>query len=118
MNKAKKEEIRKLREALETMSETEYAEFTKKRLIESLAREVHFEMFPEEYDEISDSGSDASDRRNGKNPMSKEYTERVNIRRKKIGVPPLGPNGLPTCMTSWNIALVEAEKRFTNREEI
>ena len=117
MNKAKKEEARKLREASETMSETEFQEFMQKRQIESFAHQVHSEMFPEEYDFMMDSSWDASDRRKGKNPMITEHTERVNIRRKKLGVPPLGPNGLPTCRTSWEVALAEAERRYLNQQD-
>jgi hypothetical protein len=42
--------------------------------------------------------------------MSAEYTEGVNARREKLGVLPLGPNGLPACRTSSNVAYAEAEK--------
>lgn len=112
MNKAKKEEARKLREAYETMSEAELQEFTRKRRIQALAEQIHAEMFPEEYDFMMDSNADVRDRRRGKNPMSAEYTEQVNARREKLGVPPLGPNGLPACRTSWEVARAEAEKRI------
>jgi hypothetical protein len=111
MNKAKKEEARKLRQAHETMSAEELQEFKRKRRIQSLAEQLHSEMFPEEYDFMMDSISDAKDRRRGKNPMSAEYTEQANARREKLGVPPLGANGLPKCRSSWHVALAEAEKR-------
>jgi len=110
MNKAKKEEARKLREAYETMSEAELREFNRTRHIQSLTEQIHFEMFPEEYDFMMDSTSDAKDRRRGKNPMSSEYTEQVNARRKELGVPPLGPNGLPACRTSWGVARLKPRK--------
>ena len=110
MNKAKKEEARKLREVYENMSEEELQEFNRKRRIQSLAEQIHFEMFPEEYDFMMDSTADTNDRRRGKNPMSAEYTEQVNARREGLGVPPLGPNGLPTCRSSWEVARTEAEK--------
>lgn len=112
MNRAKKEEARKLREAYENMSKKELEELDRKRQIEALARGIHHELFPEEYDFMMDSISDAKDRRRGINPMSEEYTERVNARRKELSVPPLGPNGLPTCKTSWEVAYAEAEKRY------
>ena len=111
MNKAKKEEARKLREAYETMSAEELREFNRKRRIQAFAEQIHVEMFPEEYDLMMDSNADVADRRRGKNPMSAEYTEKVNARRKELGVPPLGPNGLPACRTSWEVARAEAEKR-------
>lgn len=111
MNKAKKEKARKLREAYENMSKAEFQKFMRKQQIQSLAQTIHFELFPEEYDEIMDSYSEAKDRRRGINPMSAEYTERVNARRKGLGVPPLGPNGLPACRTSWDVAWTEAEKQ-------
>jgi hypothetical protein len=43
-----------------------------------------------------------------------DYTNRVNARRKKLGVPPLGPNGMAACQTSWKVAYAEAELRFPN----
>lgn len=111
MNKAKKEEARKLREAYENLSQEELQEFEQQRRIEALAKEIHFELFPEEYDHMMDSIADAKDRRRGINPMSEEYTQRVNARRKELGVPTLAPNGLPACQTSWEVAYSEAEKR-------
>ncbi len=112
MNKAKKEKARKLREAHENLSPEELQEFERKQRIMALAKEIHSEMFPEEYDFMMDSNADANDRRRGINPMSEEYTERVNARRKELDVPPLGPDGLPTCRVSWEVAYAEAEKRL------
>ena len=112
MNKAKKEEARKLRETYENLSPEELQEFERKQRIMALAKEIHSEMFPEEYDFMMDSNADANDRRRGINPMSEEYTERVNARRKELDVPPLGPDGLPTCRASWEVAYAEAEKRL------
>lgn len=111
MNKAKKEEARKLREAYANLSGEELQEFNRQRQIKALAGRIHFELFPEEYDSMMDSIADAKDRRMGINPMNEEYTERVNARRKELGVPPLGPNGLAACRTSWDVAYAEAEKR-------
>ena len=62
---------------------------------EKLARERHQELFPEAYEMMGDSTSDSKMRQQGKNPMSEEYTAKVNERRKKLGFQPLGDNGLP-----------------------
>ena len=79
--------------------------------IENLTKQIHAELFPEEYDFMMDSIADAGDRRRGKNPMSSDYTEKVNARRTTFGVPPLGPNGLPTDNSSWEVARTEAIRR-------
>lgn len=60
---------------------------------------------------MMDSIADANDRRHGINPMSLDYTEKVNARRKARGVPPLGPNGLPTDDSNWEVARGEALRR-------
>ena len=44
---------------------------------------------------MMDSYSDAQDRRRGMNPMSAEYTARVNVRRAEFRIKPLGPDGMP-----------------------
>jgi hypothetical protein len=112
MNKVKKEEARKLREAYETMSAEEFQAFMHKQQVQELAEQIHFALFPEEYDFMMDSNADVRDRRRGISPMSTEYIKRVNARRKELGVPPLGPDGLPACRTSWAVARAEAEKRL------
>ena len=60
---------------------------------------------------MMDSIADANDRRRGINPMSLDYTEKVNARRKERGVPPLGANGLPADDSSWDVARGEALRR-------
>lgn len=112
MNKAKKEEARKLREAYENLSQEELQEFEQQRRIEALAKEIHSELFPEEYDHMMDSISDAKDRRRGINPMSADYTAKVNARREGLGVSPLGANGMPTDNSSWDVARAEALRRL------
>jgi hypothetical protein len=116
MNKVKREEARKLREATENLSADELKEFFQKREIQALAKKIHFELFPEEYDFMMDSIADLRDRRRGVSPMNPEYTERANARREELGVPPLGPDGMPTCQTSWKVAYAEAEaeRRYPN----
>ncbi|GGE69819.1 hypothetical protein GCM10011533_22740 [Streptosporangium jomthongense] len=112
MNRAKKEEAKKLREAYESMSPEELEEFERRRRIKSLAEQIHSELFPEEYDFMMDSIADAKDRRRGINPMSDEYTAKVNARRKELGVSPLGDNGMPTDNSSWDVAHAEAIRRL------
>ena len=112
MNKVKREEARKLREATENLSADELKEFFRKREIQALAKKIHFELFPEEYDFMVDSIADVKDRRRGINPMSEDYTAGVNARRKELGVSPLGGNGMPTDNSSWDIARAEVLRRL------
>jgi hypothetical protein len=57
------------------------------------ARSWHIDLFPEEYDHMYDSSADASSRRRGLNPMSSEYTAKVNARRTEMGFAPLTEAG-------------------------
>lgn len=116
MNRAKKEQLKRYQEARRGLSEEEVRELNAREArnsaIESLARSIHHEWFPEEYDFMMDSYSDAKDRRRGQNPMSAEYTARVNARRAEFGIKPLGPDGMPVDKESWRLARVEAARRF------
>jgi hypothetical protein len=109
MNRAGKEMAKKRAEERKGLSE---AECHKLDLAEALIKEIHYEMFPEEYDFMMDSLADASDRSRGKNPMAAEYTAEVDARRKELGTPPLGTNGKPTDNSSWDIAREEALRRL------
>ena len=51
-------------------------------------RNLHNELFPEEYDHIYDSIADARDRANGISPMRQKYVDEVNVRRRDMGVKP------------------------------
>jgi hypothetical protein len=93
LNRWKKEQQRKRDKARQGLS-PEQIEILDKReaeqnKIEELARKIHIEIFPEEYDFMLDSISDANERAMGKNPMSKEYIERINAKRAALGVSPL-----------------------------
>ncbi|MCW8331888.1 hypothetical protein MD588_24110 [Photobacterium sp. SDRW27] len=46
----------------------------------------HADLFPEEYDFIGDSVTDARLRRRGVNPMAQSYIDAVNERRYQMGV--------------------------------
>ena len=69
-------------------------------LIKKIQIELHAEIFPEEFDFMSDSIADAAMRRNGTNPMSEEYTTKINLKREKLGVSNLDSSGLPTDNSS------------------
>lgn len=121
MNRFKKEEARKRREAREGLSDLEIkhldADEQRERLITELARKIHIEKFPEEYDHYNDSIADASDRRNGISPMSADYVAMVAHKRLKEGVTPLAANGMPTSDDTWKIAYSEAEAHFNDKSE-
>jgi hypothetical protein len=53
-----------------------------------LARELHVALFPEEYDYVYDSISEAKARARGENPMNVEYIEKTNNRRVELGFSP------------------------------
>jgi hypothetical protein len=109
MNRVEKEMAKKRAAKREGLSDEEVRKLD---LYETMVKEIHFELFPEEYDCMMDSNADATDRRRGKNPMNSEYTEKVNTRRKEMGVPPLGANGMPTDNRSWEVAKEEAQRQM------
>jgi len=122
MNRLKKEEARAYQKAREGLSDADVKrvneEAARNQQISQLARTLHFELFPEESDNQLDSISDAADRRRGINPMSAEYTAKVNARREELGASPLGPNGMPTNNDSWDAAYREARKRAAGSDSI
>jgi hypothetical protein len=63
--------------------------------IEKLAGKIHAEEFYEEYNFMYVSSWDASERKNAKNPMSKEYTDKVNVKRVSLSIAPLPDNVSP-----------------------
>lgn len=93
MNKAKKEEIRKYNEARHGKSAKEIAEIDRQDKVDAqikkLASLLHSSLFPEEYDFMSDSSSDANDRKRGINPMSEEYIKKMNVKREALGFRPI-----------------------------
>jgi hypothetical protein len=109
MNRVEKERAKKRAALCRELGEEQVQ---KMELAEALAKKLHQEMFPEEYDYMMDSISDANDRRRGINPMSAEYTAEVNARRAELGVSPLGQDGMPVDSSSWEVANKEALKRL------
>lgn len=71
--------------------------------LQNLGRELHAALFPEEYDHMYDSVSEAKDRRRGKNPMSAEYVEKTNTLRAQLGFTPfsVGPDAYNDDTYSW-----------------
>ena len=59
-------------------------------------RKRHIELFPEEYDHMFDSHSEARERRNGMSPMDREYLDATNRRRVAMGFAPLSARGHAT----------------------
>ena len=115
MNRMKKEEIRKKKEARAGLPSEEIEKLDQEdavlEKIEELAGVLHYERFPEEYDAYLDSSADVTLRNRGINPMSNEYISRVNEKRKEEGVPPLSASGFPTDKSTWEICYAEAEKQ-------
>ncbi|MBT3353012.1 MAG: hypothetical protein HN400_17175 [Nitrospinaceae bacterium] len=94
----KKEEAKKRAKAREGLAPDEIAaldaEETAKEAFDSLVREFHTKLFPEEYDFMFDSRSDISCRSTGGNPRSKAYQDKVNRRRIEMGFNSLASSGM------------------------
>lgn len=116
MNRLKKEELKKYQETRKNLNPEQIqalnAQEAEKKSIEELARHIHYERFPEEYDFYFDSTLEANLRNKGENPMRDDYIIQVTERRKKLGVSPLGNNGMSTSNDTWEICLEEAKNKF------
>jgi len=64
-------------------------------------RERHIALFPEEYDHMFDSFSDARERQKGRSPMNPEYMARVNESRMEMGFEPLSKNGYASARDTY-----------------
>ena len=118
MNRQMKEEKRKHDEARKGLSDEQIAALDEKDLLNSkindLARKIHAEKFSEEYDFMYDSALDASDRNSGINPMNQEYIEKINKKRKELGVSPLSDVGLSVSNDTYELCVKEATKIILN----
>ena len=116
MNRYKKEEIRKRMETRKGLTPEEIktlnVEEAENKAVEELARKIHAERFPEEYDFMFDSHVDVSDRRKGNNPMSDEYIAKVNEKRRKSGVSQLSENGMATSNDTMELCRQEVRKEI------
>ncbi len=114
MNRLKKEEKLKQNAKHPSLTDIEIEKFkgeeAKQGKTQELARKIHLEKFPEEYDYFYDSSVDAMDRKKGINPMSEAYINEVNIRRINLGVSPLSESGLPVSDEAMKLCLNEAQK--------
>lgn len=64
-------------------------------------RARHIELFPEEYDHMFDSISDARERQKGRSPADLEHIARVNEARMEMGFEPLSENGYATSRDTF-----------------
>jgi len=111
MNHFKKEEIKKLQNEREDLISEQIKDLdVENNAIQKLARKIHIERFPEEYDFMYDDHVDVSDRRKGTNPMSSEYIEKTREKRKRLNVSQLSENGMPESTDTWELCLQEAKK--------
>lgn len=120
MNRFKTEQIRKRYDARKGLSPEDIEIFDKQdselNKICELARKIHIERFPEEYDFMLDSISDSNVRSMGKNPMNREYVERIKAKRTALGVSQLSQSGLPTSSDTMDFCIEEAKMMISTAE--
>ena len=121
MNRVKKEELRKYKEARIGLSGHEIELLNEKEAQEAklteLIGKIHSELFPEEYDFHYDSIADAQDRAKGINPMSSEYISKVDARRLALGVAPFSHQPENGQVDSWTKAREEALKQWEMQKD-
>lgn len=71
--------------------------------LQHLGRELHAALFPEEYDHVYDSVSEAKDRQRGINSMKAEHVEKTNTLRAQLGFTPfnVGPDAHNDDTYGW-----------------
>lgn len=113
MNRFRKEAQIKEKAILENCTPLEIKRFEYNQSLDTqifeLARSIHVERYPEEYDFILDSHVDHAQRKRGINPMCTEYAHTVAHKRAEAGVSPLGDDGMPVSGDTWESCLREAE---------
>jgi len=116
MNRLKKEELRQYNEKIEGKTDTETAvidsEDKRAGLISDVARSIHCSLFPEEYDFMGDSCSDAKDRSRGINPMSSSYIKKIAEKRKVLCFKGLSSSGENTSSDTRDYCLKIVKKAF------
>ena len=97
MNKETKEENNQYQEKIEKLSIEDKNNYdillSIQKSFNSLVQDLHVKLFSEEYDFIYDNLTDIKKRKRGENPMSKEYIEKINNKRIKLGFLPLNNSG-------------------------
>lgn len=114
MNRTRKEELRRHREARMGKSAEEVAKMDMmeeyRNEISRLAKKLHIENFSEEYDFMYDDHADMIRRKKGENPMSQEYIEQIRIKRLNLGISQLSESGMAVSDDTMNLCLKEAEE--------
>lgn len=64
-------------------------------------RARHIELFPEEYDHMFDSFSDARERQKGRSPMNADHLAAANASRMAMGFEPLSESGYATSRDTY-----------------
>jgi len=82
----------------------------------TLAKKIHIEKFPEEYDYQYDDSYDAKQRKKGINPMDSDYIEEVNNRRIKNGFTPLNNAGMAASNNTMEYCIEIAKKLILTNE--
>lgn len=77
-------------------------------------RDRHIELFPEEYDHMFDSFSDARERQKGHSPMNPEHMAHVNEARTEMGFEPLSENGYAASRDTYRFV----EERMRAGEDV
>jgi hypothetical protein len=77
-------------------------------------RERHIELFPEEYDYMFDSFSEARERSKGLSPMDAAYLENASQRRVAMGFKPLSDSGYATSRDTFDYV----EQKMRAGEEV
>ena len=121
MNRFKKEEKKRYDAKRKGLSDDQIAvldmEDSIKASVEELARKIHIEKFPEEWDFMYDSGADISDRSRGINPMSQEYIQKIKEKREKLGVSQLSKSGRSVSNDTYQICYEEAKNQIFSEKE-
>jgi len=116
MNRFEKEQLSKCREKREGKTDAEIvvidAEDKRNDLISDIASSIHGSLFPEEYDFMGDSCSDAKDRSRGINPMSQSYIDKIAEKRKVLWFEPLSSGGESVSSDTNDYCLKIVKKAF------
>jgi len=113
MNRFKREEIKKRKKDRKGLTSEQIKALDLQEIengaIQELARKIHAERFPEEYDYMYDDHVDVADRSKGKNPMSDEYIDKIEEKRQKLSVSQLSENGMSESNDTWGLCLQDAK---------
>jgi len=116
MSRLKKGELRQYNEKRVGKTDAEIAvidaEDKREGLVSDVARSIHCSLFPEEYDFMGDSCSDAKDRSRGINPMSQSYIDKITEKRKALCFEPLSSSGESTSSDTRDYCLKIVKKAF------